>query len=59
MKIGEAEKIILPEWDQKIQFNGLSEPISHLLNHGYFQWKSLDEYLKTMVTFSLTPCVIK
>jgi len=46
MKIGEVEKIFLPDWSQKIQFNGLSEPISSLLNHGYFQWKSLDEYLK-------------
>jgi hypothetical protein len=48
---GDKPKIVLPAWDEKIKFNGLSEPVSQLLNHGYFQLNTLDEYLRNNSDF--------
>lgn len=38
-------KVVLPDWDEKILFNNLSIPVSNLLNGGYLQVCSLEEYL--------------
>jgi C-terminal domain 10 of the ABC-three component (ABC-3C) systems len=35
----------LPDWSNKIEFNGLSESVTDLLNHGFYQVYSLEEYL--------------
>ena len=48
---GDNSKIVLPDWDDKIKINGLSEPVSQLLNHGYFQLNALDEYLRNNSNF--------
>jgi len=42
---GDESKIVSPDWDKKIKFNNLSEPVANLLNNGYFQLHSLNEYL--------------
>lgn len=39
-------KIVVPDWDEKIKLNTLSEPVSQLLSNGSFQFHSLEEYLK-------------
>lgn len=39
-------KIVLPDWNEKIKLNALSESVYQLLNNGCFQLHSLDEYLK-------------
>jgi len=41
----DKSKIVLPVWDEKIKFNGLSEAVSQLLNHGFYQIHTLNEYL--------------
>jgi hypothetical protein len=46
LKDGDKSKIVLPDWDEKIYLNGLSESVSRLLNNGFFQVHSLDRYLK-------------
>ncbi len=43
---GDNSTTVLPDWDDKIIFNGLSETVSKWLNNGSFQLSSLDEYLK-------------
>ena len=42
---GDKPKIVVPEWDEKIKLNVLSESVSQLLNNGSFQLHSLSEYL--------------
>ena len=42
---GDKPKIVVPEWDEKIRLNVLSEFVSQLLINGSFQLHSLDEYL--------------
>jgi len=42
---GDPAKIIRPDWDEKIKFNQLSELVASLLDHGYIQLHSLNEYL--------------
>lgn len=44
-------EIVLPDWDEKIQFNQLSEPIANWLNNGYYQLHDLDKYLKNNSDF--------
>lgn len=44
-------EIVLPDWDLKIQFNDLSSYVADLLNAGYFQMNSLNEYLKNNSNF--------
>ncbi len=39
-------RIVLPDWNEKIKLNVLSESVSQLLSNGCFQLHSLDEYLK-------------
>lgn len=48
---GDNSKIVLPDWDEKIYLNGLSESVSRLLNNGFFQVHSLDNYLKNNCDF--------
>lgn len=48
---GVHSQIVLPNFDKKIKFNNLSEPIANLLNHGYFQLHSLNEYLSNNGNF--------
>lgn len=43
--------IILPDWDKKMKFNKLSVPVSGLINNGYFQVFSLEEYLSNNSDF--------
>ena len=38
-------RMILPDWNEKIKFNNLSESVANLLNSGYFQVHSLNHYL--------------
>ena len=42
----DKSKIVLPDWNEKIKLNVLSESVSQLLSNGCFQLHSLDEYLK-------------
>ncbi len=51
LNIGENSKIVLPDWYEKIKFNNLSEPVANLLNNGYFQLHSLNEYLSNNSDF--------
>jgi len=48
---GDKAKIALPDWDEKIIFNSLSEPIAHLLNNGYSQLHALDGDLSNNSNF--------
>nr|CBX27248.1 hypothetical protein N47_A12770 [uncultured Desulfobacterium sp.] len=48
---GDIAKLILPDVDEKIKFNNLSEPTAHLLNNGYFQLHFLNEYLSNNSDF--------
>jgi len=48
---GDKPKIVVPEWDEKIKLNVLSESVSQLLNNGSFQSHSLEEYLKNNSDF--------
>jgi hypothetical protein len=43
--------LVPPNWDDKIKFNGLSKPLSDLLNVGYWQINSLEAYLKNNSNF--------
>lgn len=43
--------ITLPDWDEKIKFNNISEYESYLLNNGYFQVFSLEDYLSNNSDF--------
>lgn len=42
----DASSLIVPDWDEKIVFNGLSRKIADLLNSGMIHVGTLDEYLK-------------
>ena len=42
---GNKSKIVVPDWNEKIKLNVLSESVSQLLNNGSFQLHSLGEYL--------------
>jgi hypothetical protein len=48
---GDESKIVSPDWDKKIKFNNLSEPVANLLNNGYFQLHLLNEYLSNNSDF--------
>jgi hypothetical protein len=48
---GDKSKIVLPDWNEKIYLNGLSEFVSLLLNNGFFQVHYLDKYLKNNSDF--------
>jgi hypothetical protein len=48
---GDKSKIVLPDWNEKIYLNGLSEFVSRLLNNGFFQVHYLDKYLKNNSDF--------
>ena len=48
---GDKPKIVVPEWDEKIKLNVLSEYVSQLLSNGSFQLHSLDEYLNNNSDF--------
>jgi len=43
---GEQPRIVLPDWNEKIKFNALSDSVSSLLSNGYYQLSSLEDYLK-------------
>lgn len=47
-----TEKIVAPDWDEKIKFNNLSINESVRLTNGYFQLGSLSEYLKNNSDFT-------
>lgn len=51
LNIGDESRIVLPDWNKKIIFNNLSESVSYLLNSGYFQVHSLNEYLSNNSNF--------
>jgi hypothetical protein len=55
MKIPLAEAassdILLPDWDKKIKFNGLSQSVAKLLNSGSMHIASLDKYLMNQGNF--------
>src|SRR5665648_561857 len=42
---GDKSNIVVPDWNEKIKLNVLSEHVSQLLNNGSFQLYSLGEYL--------------
>ena len=43
--------VVLPDWDEKITFNNLSNPVADLLNSGYLQVYSLEDYLNNNSDF--------
>lgn len=45
LPFGAEAKIKLPDWERKIKFNGLSASVADLLNNGYLQLHSLEDYL--------------
>ena len=47
----DKSKIVVPDWNEKIKLNVLSESVSQLLSNGCFQLHSLDEYLKDSSDF--------
>lgn len=47
-----AEKIVAPDWDEKIKFNKLTSNESIRLTNGYFQLGTLSEYLKNNSDFT-------
>lgn len=51
MKNDSGYKITLPDWDEKIKFNNISENVAYLLNNGYLQVYSLEEYLSNNSDF--------
>ena len=51
LKKDDKLKIVLPDWNEKIKLNVLSEFVSQLLSNGCFQLYSLDEYLKNNSDF--------
>ena len=48
---GKQANIALPDWDEKIKFNNLTDPVAKLLNNGYFQIHSLEGYLSNNSDF--------
>jgi hypothetical protein len=51
LKTNSEFNILLPDWDGKIKFNNLSDATAHLLNGGYIQLYSLEEYLSNNSDF--------
>ncbi|HLP48752.1 MAG TPA: ABC-three component system protein [Candidatus Kapabacteria bacterium] len=51
LTIDDNAKTFLPDWDDKVKINGLSEPVSQLLTNGYMQLNSLEEYLRNSSNF--------
>jgi hypothetical protein len=49
--INQNNEIELPNWNNKIQFNGLSESTKQLLNGAYFSVSSLEKYLRNDANF--------
>lgn len=47
-----TEKIVVPDWDEKIKFNNLTINESVRLTNGYFQLGILSEYLKNNSDFT-------
>lgn len=47
LKLGSHSSYIVPTWDDKIAFNGLSARIANHLNSAYLQVGDLEEYLKS------------
>lgn len=47
-----TEKIVVPDWDEKIKFNHLTTNESVRLTNGYFQLGTLNEYLKNNSDFT-------
>lgn len=48
----EIENIVAPNWDKKIDFNGLTTNENIRLTNGYFQLGNLSEYLKNNSDFT-------
>ena len=48
----DTEKIVVPDWDEKIKFNNLTINESVRLTNGYFQLGTLNEYLKNNSDFT-------
>jgi hypothetical protein len=46
-----SSDVKLPDWDKKIKFNDLSQPVARLLNNGSIQIASLTEYLTNQGNF--------
>jgi hypothetical protein len=46
-----SSDIKMPDWDEKIKFNGLSQSVARLLNNGAIQIASLDKYLMNQGNF--------
>lgn len=51
LTISNGNIISVPDWDEKIKFNNLSELSSRYLNNGYLQIGSLENYLKNNSDF--------
>ena len=51
LNVSNESAIIYPDWNKKIKFNNLSEPIFNLLNSGYLQVHYLNEYLANNSNF--------
>lgn len=51
LKTNSEFNILLPDWDGKIKFNNLSDATANLLNGGYIQLYSLEEYLSNNSDF--------
>lgn len=47
-----SEKIVAPNWDEKIKFNNLTNNENIRLTNGYFQLGTLSEYLKNNSDFT-------
>jgi len=47
-----TEKIVAPDWDEKIKFNNLTMNENARLTNGYFQLGTLSEYLKNNSDFT-------
>ncbi|MDQ2088074.1 hypothetical protein RBH29_16725 [Herbivorax sp. ANBcel31] len=45
------DDIVLPDWEEKIIFNKLTEPVAYLLKGGYLQVFCLEEYLANNSNF--------
>ncbi len=50
-KPADGDKIKMPDWDQKIKFNNLTDRPTKCLNNGYLHVGALEKYLKNNGTF--------
>jgi hypothetical protein len=48
----ETENLVVPDWDQKITFNGLGETTRHFLNAAALKVGYVEEYLKNQGEFA-------